>query len=264
MMLIALPLLPLSVGLIAQNNGSPLGWVLAIVSLLVYGTGTSISGAPYLALVHDSAPYERRGQAVAITQFMLVVSFAFVPVIYARVMPVYDQALFWRLVILGMAGAAFFWVVSVLGEERRARRIGALSPVEPATTGQQSTLRATLSTIWADPRSRRYALFLGASAFFAFMQDAVLEPFGGDVFRLTVGETTRFNAVWGTGVLISMIATYALTRKNRPEQQVNTTAWAWRCSASRCFCSGWPPTANCWRWSGRCFFCLDLASACLP
>ncbi len=84
MMLIALPLLPLSVGLIAQNNGAPLGWVLAIVSLLVYGTGTSISGAPYLALVHDSAPYERRGQAVAITQFMLVVSFAFVPVIYAR------------------------------------------------------------------------------------------------------------------------------------------------------------------------------------
>ena len=225
MMLIALPLLPLSVGLIAQNNGSPLGWVLAIVSLLVYGTGTSISGAPYLALVHDSAPYERRGQAVAITQFMLVVSFAFVPVIYARVMPVYDQALFWRLVMFGMAGAAFFWVVSVLGEERRARRIGILSPVEPATTGQQPTLRATLSTIWADPRSRRYALFLGASAFFAFMQDAVLEPFGGDVFRLTVGETTRFNAVWGTGVLISMIATYALTRKYRPEQQVNTTAW---------------------------------------
>jgi BCD family chlorophyll transporter-like MFS transporter len=225
MMLIALPLLPLSVGLIAQNNGAPLGWVLAIVSLLVYGTGTSISGAPYLALVHDSAPYERRGQAVAITQFMLVVSFAFVPVIYARVMPVYDQALFWRLVMFGMAGAAFFWVVSVLGEERRARRMGALDPIEPAATGQQPTLRATLSTIWADPRSRRYALFLGASAFFAFMQDAVLEPFGGDVFRLTVGETTRFNAVWGTGVLISMIATYALNRKYRPEQQVNTTAW---------------------------------------
>lgn len=225
MMLISLPLLPLSVGLIAQDNGSALGWVLAIVSLLVYGTGTSISGAPYLALVHDSAPYERRGQAVAITQFMLVVSFAFVPVIYARVMPVYDQALFWRLVMFGMAGAAFFWVVSVLGEERRARRIGILNPVEPTTTGQQPTLRATLITIWADPRSRRYALFLGASAFFAFMQDAVLEPFGGDVFRLTVGETTRFNAVWGTGVLISMIATYALTRKYRPEQQVKTTAW---------------------------------------
>jgi BCD family chlorophyll transporter-like MFS transporter len=53
----------------------------------------------------------------------------------------------------------------------------------------------------------------------------VLEPFGGDVFGLTVGETTRFNAYWGVGVLISMIATYGLTRKRRPDQQVSTTAW---------------------------------------
>jgi len=38
-------------GLIAQGVRSPLGWSLAVISLLIYGTGTSISGAPYLALV---------------------------------------------------------------------------------------------------------------------------------------------------------------------------------------------------------------------
>ncbi len=223
MMLLALPLLPLSVGLIAEGDAR-LGWLLATASLLLYGTGTSISGAPFLALVHDSAPYERRGQAVSIVQFMLVVSFAFVPVLFARIMPEYDQALFWRLVIFGMVGAAFFWLVSVLGEERRARRIGAMPPV-PAGEKQALSLRATLSGIWSDPHTRRYAVFLAASAFFAFMQDAVLEPFGGDVFGLSVGETTRFNAYWGVGVLVSMIATYGLTRKRRPDQQVSTTAW---------------------------------------
>ncbi len=223
MMLLALPLLPLSVGLIAEGDAR-LGWLLATVSLLVYGTGTSISGAPFLALVHDSAPYERRGQAVSIVQFMLVVSFAFIPVIFSRIMPDYDQASFWRLVIFGMIGAAFFWVVSVLGEERRARRIGAMPP-RPAPGSKTPSLRATLSGIWSDQRTRRYALFLGVSAFFAFMQDAVLEPFGGDVFGLTVGETTRFNAYWGAGVLISMVATYGLTRKRQPDQQVSTTAW---------------------------------------
>ena len=223
MMLLALPLLPLSVGLIAEGDAR-LGWLLATVSLLLYGTGTSISGAPFLALVHDSAPYERRGQAVSIVQFMLVVSFAFVPVLFARIMPDYDQELFWRLVFVGMAGAAFFWLVSVLGEERRARRIGTLPPA-PLAGAPALSLRATLSGVWSDPRTRRYAVFLAVSAFFAFMQDAVLEPFGGDVFGLSVGETTRFNAYWGMGVLVSMIATYALTRKRRPDQQVSTTAW---------------------------------------
>lgn len=221
LMLFAMPALPLSVGLIVQGNDG-LGWLLAALALLLYGTGQSISGAPFLALVHDSAPYARRGQAVSIVQFMLVVSFAFIPAVFARVMPAYDQALFWRLVGVSMVGAAFFWGVSILGEERRAQRLGTLPPVP---TTKLTPLRATLRDLWADPRTRRYAVFLGMSAFFAFMQDAVLEPFGGDVFRLSAGETTRFNAYWGTGVLMSMIITYGLTRKRRPDQQVNTTAW---------------------------------------
>ena len=79
LMLLALPLLPLSTVAIGRDPGSVLGWGLAVVSFLVYGTGTLISGAPFLALVHDSAPYDRRGQAVSIVQIMLVVSFAFIP-----------------------------------------------------------------------------------------------------------------------------------------------------------------------------------------
>jgi BCD family chlorophyll transporter-like MFS transporter len=86
-------------------------------------------------------------------------------------------------------------------------------------------LRQVFAAIWSDQRSRRYALFLGASALFAFMQDAVLEPFGGDVFGLSVGETTRFNAYWGSGVLLAMLLTLWLTRRWRPERQTHTTRW---------------------------------------
>lgn len=220
MMVLSLPLLPLSVVAIAQNPRSLIGWGLAFFSLLIYGTGTSISGAPYLALVHDSAPYDRRGQAVSITQFVLVVSFAFVGIFYARIMPSYDPAEFSRLVLIGVIGAALFWVFSIVGEERRGQHA---QPTEPAT--EQPSLGACLKAIWAEHRARRYAFFLGGSAFFAFMQDAMLEPFGGDVFGLPAGETTRFNAYWGIGVVVGMITTYLLTRRRRPDQQVSTTAW---------------------------------------
>jgi BCD family chlorophyll transporter-like MFS transporter len=40
-----------------------------------------------------------------------------------------------------------------------------------------------------------------------------------------VGETTRFNSYWGTGVLLGMIGTIVLTRRRRPDQQISTTAW---------------------------------------
>jgi BCD family chlorophyll transporter-like MFS transporter len=57
------------------------------------------------------------------------------------------------------------------------------------------------------------------------MQDAMLEPFGGDVFNLPAGQTTRFNAYWGVGVIVAMIGTLFLTRRRRPDQQVSTTSW---------------------------------------
>jgi BCD family chlorophyll transporter-like MFS transporter len=148
---------------------------------------------------------------------MLVVSFAFVPAIYARLMPAYEPALFTRLVLFGVAGAALFWLFSVWGEERRVS--------QPENRPEPPPFRLVFGALWADPRTRRYALFLGVSAFFAFMQDAVLEPFGGDVFGLEAGETTRFNAYWGIGVLVAMVGTVFATRRRRPEQQTSTTSW---------------------------------------
>jgi len=217
LMLVSLPLLPLSMAAIGFNTHSQTGWAIAIFSFTLYGFGTLISGAPYLALVHDSAPYHRRGQVIAIVQTFLVASFAFGGFLYGKILPVWDYQRFWFLVIFAMVGAAFFWFFSVWGEERRLAR----------TTVPKSTpsFRETFSTILQDKRLVRYGIFLGASAFFAFMQDAMLEPFGGDVFLMDVGETTRFNAFWGFGVLVSMIATAYFTRRWRPDQQVSTTAW---------------------------------------
>lgn len=194
-----------------------LGWTLALISFSLHGVGTLISGAPFLALVHDSAPYGRRGQAMSIVQVVLVVSFAFIPLLYGRLMPSYDSARFTRLVLVGMGGATVFWLFSVRGEEQRR--------AAPATVEAPPSFRAAFGAIWTDPHTRRYALFLAASAFFAFMQDAILEPFGGDVFGLKAGETTRFNAYWGTGVLVGMIGTIFVTRHRRPDQQISTTAW---------------------------------------
>jgi BCD family chlorophyll transporter-like MFS transporter len=40
-----------------------------------------------------------------------------------------------------------------------------------------------------------------------FMQEAVLEPYGGEVFRMPVSETTKLNAYWGLGTLIGISST---------------------------------------------------------
>lgn len=213
LVLFSLPLIPLSTGLIAR--GSEYGWLLALLAFVMFGSGILISGPAFLALVYDSTSYNRRGLAISIVQFILILSFAFLPLIFAWMMPSYNLEDFLRLSLFVALGAGLIWFFSVWREER------------PSTSKpkEEKEFREAFSGILADKRTRRYALFLGASAFFVFMQDAVLEPFGGDVFGLPVGETTRFNAFWGSGVLLGMVVTMLFTRRWRPDQQVGTTMW---------------------------------------
>jgi len=211
-MLLSLPLLPFVTALLASDPSSVLGWTLAFIAFLVYGIGTLISGATYLSLVRDSAPPARRGQAIAIVQVFLVISFPVAGVIYGRLMPIYDQASFWRLVLTGMA-IAFAFIAFALW---KAERPAATPATEPPPAEPFIPL---LRRMWSDPRARWFFLFLALGAVSAFAQDAVLEPFGGDVFGLDVGETTRFNAYWGIGVVISLLGTVYFTRRRAAHEQ---------------------------------------------
>lgn len=132
-------------------------------------------------------------------------------------MPVYDPDTFWRITLTGMAIAACCFFFALLGEERPGQAIVADSPAE------QLPFRALLREMWADRRTRLFFVFLALGATSAFAQDAVLEPFGGQVFGLPAGETTRFNVYWGAGVVISLIATVLITRHRQAHDQTDTT-----------------------------------------
>ncbi len=217
LMLLSLPLLPVVTVILAANPTSLLGWALATLAFLIYGVGTLISGSTFLALVRDSAPPAKRGIAVTIVQIFLLVSFPISAIVYGKMMPTYDPAIFWRVVLAGMAIAAIFFFSSTFGEERPGHVIAADDPQD------QLPFIALLRQMWADRRTRMFFLFMSLGAISAFAQDTVLEPFGGDVFKLGVGETTRFNAYWGGGALVSLIGTVIATRGRMAHEQSGTT-----------------------------------------
>jgi BCD family chlorophyll transporter-like MFS transporter len=58
----------------------------------------------------------------------------------------------------------------------------------------------------------------------AWTQDAVLEPFGADVFQLAVSRTTRFNSYWQAATVVTLVGSGILLRRRPPEQQGRLTA----------------------------------------
>lgn len=215
----SLPLLALVIYELAENKWSMVGWGLAFLIFLLYGLGTLVSGAPFLALVRESVPPAKQGLAVVMVQTVLLFGFAVVPISYAILMPDYSPGAFWRLVGVAMVGAFFAWTWSVWGEERE---IAAISSKDDAQTGPDfgDTVRQLLS----QPNTRTFFGLLSAGAIALFAQDAILEPFGGDIFALDVGATTRFNAYYGTGVLLAMMLGSYFTRRWLPQEYTTFTA----------------------------------------
>jgi len=213
LMLLAVILLPISLAQLSVDLSNPIGWLLALLIFIAYGAGTAISGGPYLALIHDRTPAAKRGLAISIAQTLLLLGFAISPIVFGRLLPTYSPEQFQSLAILTGIAAALFWFFSIFREDRK------VTATEVDQRAEQPRLGVMLKRMWADRRARRFAIFLSLGAIASFAQDAVLEPFGGDVFGMNVEQTTRFTAYFGTGVLVLMIITAIVTRKRRPEQQ---------------------------------------------
>ncbi len=216
LMVLSLPLLGLSVLRLGGSSSDVLGWLAALLSSVMYGTGTLISGSPFLALVRESAPEERQGLAISIVETILIIFFALAGIVFSLWMPVYDARIFWEMIAITMLVGGFFWVFAIIGVERRQRPAATTATT---TEPRRAPLGVVLREIWSDQRTRRFFTFLSLATLAAWVQDAILEPFGGDVFGLDVGVTTRFNSYWQTATVLTLVLGAALWRKRSPERQ---------------------------------------------
>lgn len=215
LMVLSLPLLGVSVGRLGAARGDALGWLAAIACFLLYGLGTLLSGSPFLALVRDTAPPQKQGMAIAMVETALIALFPIVAVGFGRWMQTYNEALFWQLLLATMIGGGFFWFFAVVGVERRQRgRSG-------GERRAQRDFRSTFDDILSDGRTRLFFAFLSLGTFAAWMQDNILEPFGGDVFAMDVGRTTRFTGYWGTATVVTLLLSFYIFRRREPARVVS-------------------------------------------
>lgn len=227
LMVLSLPLLGLSVGRLDGHTGDIVGWTFATLSSLLYGIGTLISGSPFLALVRDSAPPDKQGLAISTVETVLIIFFAIVGIGFSQWMKVYNAQIFWQMIIGTMVIGGFFWFFAVWGAEKRGRHSRSPVVTHEAPLGRRQIQHAgfanTFRKIWADPRTRRFFFFLSLATLAAWAQDAILEPFGAEVFNLELERTTRFNSYWQTATVITLLGGAFLWRQRPPEQQSRIT-----------------------------------------
>jgi BCD family chlorophyll transporter-like MFS transporter len=182
--------------------GITLGFILSSV-------GYSISGSTFLALVYDRAPGNQRGRAVGVVWTFLLAGYAVAGVLFSRMLPRYSEGAFLQFSLGVVVILVLIWVFALWGEEKPRSFVTQQQLIE-------FRLRVGLRDLFRRRAVRMLGLFMMLSFGGAFMQDALLEPFGGEVFKLSVGETSRFQAYWGTMAIVSsMVALWVSRRFSR-------------------------------------------------
>ncbi len=184
------------------------GMALAVASFLLIGAGVAAAGTPLLALLAARVAPERRAAAASIVWIMMIAGFVVTTAAAGRLLDPYSPA---RLLAVsaGVCGLAFLLAsVAVWGVEPRppSRPAPPAEAAPAAPARQRPAFRDALRQVWAERDARRFAAFVFVSMLAYSAQDLIVEPFGGAVFGLSLGETTRLASVQHAGVLLGMVA----------------------------------------------------------
>jgi len=201
-----------------QWNTQTIGWS-ALLGLImaVYGLAVSCASTPFTALLVDITEEETRSKLIAIVWSMLMVGIVIGGVRGGKIFdgigerfqegsiplstlqpPINNVFSFVPFLVFGLA------LIATWGVEKKYSRFNSQAASERS---DNITIGRALDILTTSRQTGIFFTFLSILTIGLFMQEAVLEPYGGEVFGMSIGETTMLNASWGTGILIG----YSLT-----------------------------------------------------
>jgi BCD family chlorophyll transporter-like MFS transporter len=211
-------------GAVRENQGwfwdtQTLGLTALLASIFaLYGLAVSSSSTPFTALLVDISEEDNRSKIVAVVWSMLMVGIVIggisgsillknlqksatggqIPLenLQGSINSIFSLIPF---IVLGLA------LVAIWGIEKRYSRYRLRSTL--VEREDSITLGRALRILTASRQTGIFFTFLILMTLSLFMQEAVLEPYGGQVFGMSIAQTTLLNSFWGIGILLGYSTT---------------------------------------------------------
>ncbi len=199
------PLLPIIA--VEMSKGNTWAFVAGYVLLILFGIGHAMSGNAHYALVAEAISEKRRGIAISLLWITMIATVIFSASVMKKMMPDYSHEAMQSLYNL----SPFIAVGSILplffGVEQK------LTHTELCDAHEQTRIALPQGNIFAvakellerNQTTRLFFFFILFSTIGIFLQDTILEVFGAEVLKMSVRETSSFQQIWGSGVLLAML-----------------------------------------------------------
>jgi BCD family chlorophyll transporter-like MFS transporter len=204
-----------------QSSQAPawVGLVGAAGAFVLVGVGMHTVQTAGLALATDLAPPERQPQVVGLMYVMQLLGMIGSALMLGHLLRDYSPGQLIRVVQAVAVMTLVLNVIAMWKQEPRSRSRQPGTPVEH-TFGQAWQL------FCQGPYTLRRLCALGLGTMAFTMEDVLLEPFGGEILRLSVSSTTLLTAVLALGGLIGFAwASRVLSRGADAYRMASGGAW---------------------------------------
>jgi len=191
-----LAFMPFALLLLESQSVGPAwaGTVLAGLAFLFAGFGLHMSQTAGLALATDLVPQDKRPRVVALLYVMLLAGMIAASIFYSIFLADFSPK---RLIQVIQSTALLTLALNVISAWKQEAR-------NPARTSHDRKIAGffeALADYRREPGTVRLlvAVAVGSAAF--SMQDILLEPYGGEILGMTVGQTTLLTALWAAGTM---------------------------------------------------------------
>jgi MFS transporter, BCD family, chlorophyll transporter len=194
------------------------GIALAVLAFIMIGIGVGAAGTSLLVLLAMRTDPSRKSAAASIAWIMMISGFIVTTIAAGHALDPYSGA---RLIVVSTVVSAIAMALTTIGVWNIE---GDIRPEVESVTSRAGSFAQDLMDVWAEPKARRFAIFIFISMLAYSGQDLILEPFAGTVFGMTPGATTKLSGVQHTGALIGMILVPVINVL-LPSWRTQTTPW---------------------------------------
>jgi MFS transporter, BCD family, chlorophyll transporter len=190
------------------------GWTVLLAVLFgIYGLAVSASSTPFATLLVDITDEDDRSKIVSVDWSMLLGGVIVGAITISKILEKLQadapielvQAQINQLFTIVPITVCVLALIATWQVEkkysrfsqRRSQQVGA-SPIG---------LRQAWQVLNNNQQTKVFFTFLVCMTLGLFMQDAVLENYGGQVFGMSIGETAKLNAFFGMGTLAGLLLT---------------------------------------------------------
>jgi len=213
-----LALAPSVVYILPENFG--LGLLLSILVFGAWGMGYNFASVSYLSLATELSGEKERSKTIAVMFFFMILGIIITAIGLSSLLETYSPAAIQQSFLIVAVIALVLGLIGLIKLEPRMA-----APSRELVKEDRTPWNAMLREVLASSQVRRFFIYLSILLAAILGQDVLLEPFGAEAFGLSVQATTRITSIWGTSMLLSLVASSFLERWIPKKKVAFMSAW---------------------------------------